>query len=79
MQQELDGLFWRFAEEKFVYRGIYPYNTELVFAFADYIENAKDDELSRLFPKYPPSLLRRSVHRGTDKWLRHHAKTMMIL
>ena len=39
MKQKLDSLFWRFAEEKFVYGGVYPYYTELVFAFADYIEN----------------------------------------
>lgn len=79
MKQKLDSLFWRFAEEKFVYGGVYPYYTELVFAFADYVENAGDDELRRLLPGCCPSLLRKTVRRGTDKWLRRHAKTMMLL
>lgn len=57
MKQKLDSLFWRFAEEKFVYGGVYPYYTELVFAFADYVENAGDDELRRLLPGCRPSLL----------------------
>ena len=63
MKQKLDSLFWRFAEEKFVYGGVYPYYTELVFAFADYVENAGDDELRRLLPGCRPSLLRKTVRR----------------
>ena len=51
----------------------------MVFAFADYVENAGDDELRRLLPGCRPSLLRKTVRRGTDKWLRRHAKTMMLL
>ena len=67
MKQKLDSLFWRFAEEKFVYGGVYPYYTELVFAFADYVENAGDDELRRLLPGCRPcqnhdaSLIRRRL------------------
>lgn len=79
MKKQLNDLFWRFAEEKFIYDGEYPYATELVFAFADYIEEADDDQLRQLLPQYRPALVRKTVRRGTDKWLRRHAKTMMIL
>lgn len=43
IKEKLDRMFWKYAEEKFVYGGTYPYYTELVFAFADYIENLSEE------------------------------------
>lgn len=79
LRKKLDALFWRFAEERFEYGGIWPYRTELVFAFDDYIGNLSDDELKKILPGEKPSAVRRMVETGTEKWLTKHAKTMMIL
>ena len=79
IKEKLDRMFWKYAEEKFVYGGTYPYYTELVFAFADYIENLSEEEMARQVPGIMPERIRRTVRKGTDRWLRYHAKTMFIL
>lgn len=79
MKKELDDLFWWFEKEKFVYKKIYPYQTELVFAFADFVENANDETLQELMPDFSSEDVRKTVRSGTEKWLKLHAKTMMLL
>lgn len=79
MKNKIDELFWQFANEKFCPRGTYPYYTELVFTFAEYIEQLTDEEIATMFLINNTSLLRKLVCEGTDKWLRQNAKTMMIM
>lgn len=79
MKQQIDNLFWSFEQNQFIYQGIYPYQTELVFAFADYIEKMSDAELQDLLPNLNPQKVKKIVSIGTDKWLCKNAKTMLIL
>ncbi len=79
IRKKIDNLFWSFEKNNFEYKNIWPYHTELVFAFVDYIENLSDEQLKELIPEEKPSYVRRIVNIGTDKWLKRYAKTMMIL
>ncbi len=79
MKQQINNLFWQFEENIFVYQGIYPYQTELVFAFADYIEKLSDADLQQLLPNLNPEQVKKLVNKGTDKWLQKYAKTMFLL
>ena len=79
LKQQLNNLFWNFEQNQFQYHGIYPYQTELVFAFADYIEKISDNELQEIIPDISPQRIKKIVSQGTEKWLKKHAKTMCLL
>lgn len=79
LRKKLDALFWRFADEKFCYTAVWPYYTELVFAFADYVDALPDEELARLLECQNPAHARRLAAAGVDIWLTKNAKTLLIL
>lgn len=88
-----DQLFAWFEQNKFVNSGVYPRNTNLVFAFADFIDSLSDDKLLEIL-NFDNDILvnnkteasqievehfRSIVKEGIDSWLRYNAKTMAII
>lgn len=77
-----DKLFWRFEQEKFEYEGQYCYATELVFAFADYVDKLNDDFLYDFLQTEDDKEVRRfrdMLQKGVDSWLQKNVKTMLIM
>lgn len=75
-----DNLFWWFENNLFKNEGNYPRKTNLVFEFADWLEELDDDELAErlgLFADFKDvddaykaaSQAREEMIRGIDNWL----------
>jgi len=77
-----DQLFWQYEREKFEYSGRYCYMTELIFRFADYVDELKDEELLEFLAsedKAKAGQFRCLLQKGIDRWLQDNAKTMLIM
>ncbi|MBO7556558.1 MAG: hypothetical protein J6T72_04105 [Alphaproteobacteria bacterium] len=74
---------WNFFEEKiFINDGNFSYSTNLVFAFADYIDNISDEDLQDFLQCDDQETLinfKKIISRAIDKWLQDFSKTMAIM
>ena len=71
-----DALFRRFEEKEFEYEGQYCYATELVFAFADYVDKLNNDFLYEYLQtenKKDVFRFRKMLQKGVDLWLKPNA------
>ena len=80
MHKKANELFWWFEQNRFVNLGAYPRNTNLVFAFADYIETLSDNDISEILSSTENTKEFRDIlNKGIDIWLELNSKTMTIL
>lgn len=82
MKNKADELWAYFEENLFVNKGYFPYNTNLVFAFADYIDSVSDDCLSEFLNSDKTediAAFRKMLKRGVDLWLEQFSKIMAIM
>lgn len=77
----LNALFWNFEQHKFVNDGVWPYQVNLIFAFADYIETLKEDDVLPFVSEstfIDLELIKEKARQGIDLWLNDNMKTLMI-
>lgn len=82
MKHQADKLWKYFEENIFVNNGRFSYNTNLVFAFADYIDSLSDDRLSEFLENgnaEDVKAFRQMLGQGIDRWLEQFSKTMAIM
>ena len=82
LQSKADELWYWFEDNLFKNDGIYSYNTNLVFAFADYVDGVSDDDLADFLQcrqKRTVKRFRKMLNNGIDAWLQDFAKTMAIM
>jgi len=72
LKAKADTLFWIFEAELFKNTGNYPRQTNLVLEFADFIEQASQEDLARYIPlssKKEYLRLKQMIMQGIDLWL----------
>lgn len=77
----LNVLFYDFEQNKFINDGIWPRQVNLVFAFADYIENIAPEDILALIPKdAQPDIkaIKERAMQGINLWLKENMKTLMM-
>ncbi len=77
----LTQLFFQFEENIFVNDGVWPRKVNLIFAFADYIENMKDAEIAYYLETENQSIIndfRLAARKGIEAWLKENMKTLMV-
>lgn len=82
MKEKADELWFFFEQNKFKNEGEYSYNTNLVFAFADYVDGLSDEDLGDFLGSDDDNLIkqfRRMINDGIEEWLSAFAKTFMIM
>ena len=82
MKNKADELWFYFEKNIFVNEGRFSYNTNLVFAFADYVDSVSDDTLAEFLNTRKSSDVRnfrKMLNRGIDRWLSMFSKTMAIM
>lgn len=82
MKEKADELWLFFEQNVFKNDGEYSYNTNLVFAFADYVDGLSDDNLSDFLGSDDENLIikfRQMINAGIEEWLSAFAKTFMIM
>ena len=82
MNKKADELFWWFEQNRFENTGLYPRNTNLVFAFADYVDLLSDEEIGTFLAKNNKELatdFRKTIQTGIDKWIKSNIKTIAII
>lgn len=82
MKNKADKLWWYFEENLFINNGRFSYNTNLIFAFADYIDSLSDEKLSEFLDSNKPEDIksfRKMLLCGIDRWLEQFSKTMAIM
>ena len=82
LKQKADELWYFFENNLFVNDGVYSYNTNLVFAFADYIDNLSDADLSDFLHTSDADTIqhfRQMINHAIDRWLSDFAKTVAIM
>lgn len=74
-------IFWYFEENIFENCGSYPRNTNLIFAFADYMDAMSDDEITqylKLCDSKDVACFRQIIKDGINAWLKYNVKTMIL-
>lgn len=82
MKNKADELWFYFEKNIFVNEGRFSYDTNLVFAFADYVDSVSDDTLAEFLNTRKSSDVRnfrKMLNRGIDRWLAMFSKTMAIM
>ena len=82
LREKADELWCFFEQNVFKNEGIYSYNTNLVFAFADYVDGLSDDDLSDFLNSDDVATIdnfRVMLNSGIEKWLTDFSKTFMIM
>ena len=77
----LDKIFFRFENNIFTNTGVWPRKANLVFAFADYIEEMKDTEIAVYLNSDDAELIdrfRAAARKGIEIWLTENMKTLVI-
>lgn len=82
LKAKADELWFYFEKNVFTNEGRFSYNTNLVFAFADYVDSASDETLSEFLNskrRADVRAFRKMLNRGIDLWLAQFSKTMAIM
>ncbi len=77
----LDYLFYQFENNIFVNNGVWPRKANLIFAFSDYIEEMKDEEIGTYIlsqKKEDIDEFRDIARQGIEHWLKENMKTLVI-
>lgn len=70
-KEQIDAMFFDFEQKHFdPSESSYPYNTALVFAFADYVDNMSNKDLAERFVESDIQKIRKAINNGINKWLR---------
>ena len=78
MNKELyDEVFFWYEQNEFKNDGVWDYNTNLVFGFADWIDTVEDCKLATLTNSTDVDKIRRDLKRGVDKWIAENHKYIM--
>ncbi|MBQ8785183.1 MAG: hypothetical protein IJZ59_03965 [Alphaproteobacteria bacterium] len=82
LKQKADELWYLFENNIFDNKGNFSYNTNLVFAFADYIEELTNTDLSEFLQSDDEQDIvkfRKMLQEGINRWLDDFAKTFAIM
>ena len=82
LKAKADKLWIYYAENIFENNGIYSYTTNLVFSFADYVENLSDKDLSDYLECTDSNMIthfRDMLNNAIDAWINDFSKTMAIM
>lgn len=77
----LNALFWDFEQNKFINSGFWPYKVNLIFAFADYIEALKEEDVIPFVSEdifLDVDLIKQKAQQGINLWLNENMKTLMM-
>ncbi len=77
----LNTVFFDFEDNIFVNDGVWPRKVNLIFAFADYIEEMTDAEIAYYLETENPKLIekfRLTARKGIELWLKQNMKTLMM-
>lgn len=77
----LDEIFFDFEDNIFVNDGVWPRKVNLIFAFADYIEEMTDTEIAYYLETEDPKLIEKFrfvARQGIELWLKENMKTLMM-
>lgn len=77
----LNEIFFDFEKNHFTDEGNWPRKVNLIFAFADYIDELQDCEISQILRSNDKKLINRFRHKvkiGIDAWLKENMKTLMF-
>ncbi|MBR4106200.1 MAG: hypothetical protein IKK52_02735 [Alphaproteobacteria bacterium] len=77
----LNALFWDFEQNKFINSGVWPYKVNLIFAFADYIEALKEEDVIPFVSEdifLDVDLIKQKAQQGINLWLNENMKTLMM-
>jgi len=81
IQYILDALFWDFEQNKFVNDGVWPRAVNLIFAFADYVDQLSEEDVLPFVPDdmfLDINLIKQKAMQGINLWLDENMKTLMI-
>lgn len=81
IQYILDALFWDFEQNKFVNDGVWPRQVNLIFAFADYIEELTEQDVLPFINEdifLDLELIKQQAMKGINLWLKENMKTLMM-
>lgn len=81
LEYVLDALFWDFEQNKFINDGVWPYKVNLIFAFADYVDNLKIEDITPFAPENMSidlDIIKQKAMQGINLWLEENMKTLMI-
>ncbi len=82
LKQKADEFWYFFENNIFINEGNFSYNTNLVFAFADYIEELTNNELLEFLQSEAEKdaiQFRKMLKDGVNRWLDDFAKTFVIM
>lgn len=86
MEDELckkaDELWYYFERELFTNEGRFSYDTNLVFAFSDYVNSLSNEDLCEFLDIDSHEIadkFRLLLNNGIDVWLKYFSKTMALL
>ena len=77
----LDALFYNFEQNIFVNDGVWPRQANLIFAFADYIDNLQEEDVLAFLPKdvqFDLESIKHAAMEGINLWLNENMKTLMM-
>lgn len=82
LKEKADNLWFYYAENIFENNGNYSYSTNLVFSFADYIENISDTDFADYLQCSDINTVnqfKKMLNRAIDNWLKDNSKTLAIM
>lgn len=69
-----DEVFFWFEQNEFKNDGVWGYNTNLIFEFADWLDTVEDCKIATLTNSTDVDRIRADLKRGVDKWLEENHK-----
>lgn len=72
-----DEVFFWFEQNEFKNEGVWGYNTNLIFEFADWLDTVEDCKIATLTNSTDTDRIRAELKRGVDLWLEKNHKNIM--
>lgn len=82
LKAKADNLWFYYAENVFENNGCYSYTTNLVFSFADYVDNMTDIDIADYLhcsDEETITRFRNMLNHAIDIWIKDFSKTMAIM
>ncbi len=82
LKEKAEKLWIYFAENIFENKGNYSYNTNLVFSFADYIDNLSDTDIADYLQCSDIAIVihfKKMLNHAIDVWLKDYSKTIALM
>jgi hypothetical protein len=72
-----DEVFFWFEQNEFKNNGVWDYDTNLIFEFADWLDTVEDCKIATLTNSTDTDRIRAELKRGVDLWLEKNHKNIM--